>query len=214
MDFLYISPVFPREIEFWTRCLCSVSVRDSKCCRRISFLDFRCRTNPKEKIQPRVDVYAYTRGNPVTNIDSPGFQDFSSLNPIAPQPDALPAQFFAGPCSPAPGGKPSLRTIYVWRCGDWCGHRFCCWWIGGNGYAPSSVRDRRYSLVTTIAIFQIVCAPPEWLYFAFGLHSENKLSIDLAIYLAVLCVVTNVVLDVLFWATVMEPIRKRNFNRN
>ena len=68
---------------------------------------------------------------------------------------------------------------------------------------------RKSSLVTTITAFQIICALPEWSYFAIGLHSENKLSVSLAIYIAVLCVMANLFAGSLFWLTVVEPIRKR-----
>jgi hypothetical protein len=68
---------------------------------------------------------------------------------------------------------------------------------------------KKSALVTTIIGFQVGCALPEWLYFTLGLHSDNKLTMGLAIYAAVLCLVANLLVSILFWVTVVEPIRTK-----
>ena len=76
------------------------------------------------------------------------------------------------------------------------------------------LRDRLFKtaksrLATTLAAFQLGCAFPEWLVFAYGLHSDDKLSIGLGMYVAVVCIIANAIAGLLFWFTVVEPILKK-----
>jgi RHS repeat-associated protein len=61
-----------------------------------------------------VNTYTYVSGNPISNVDPLGLQDFSSLNSIAPPPGALPGQFFSGQCGSAPPSRPVASHKYMY----------------------------------------------------------------------------------------------------
>lgn len=63
-------------------------------------------------------------------------------------------------------------------------------------------------LVTTLIGFQLGCALPEWLFFAHGLYSDGNLSVGFGMYVAAVCIIANAIVGLLFWLTVVEPIRK------
>ncbi len=66
----------------------------------------------------------------------------------------------------------------------------------------------RSSLLLTISAFQIACTLPEMLYFAYLLHADGELTAGMIVSLVVLGVSLNGLAGLLFWFTVVEPIRK------
>jgi hypothetical protein len=69
-------------------------------------------------------------------------------------------------------------------------------------------RTKKSSFITVLVAFQSACALPGWIFFVCGLHMEGKLTVSIAAYLALVCIIAGAVAGFLFWITVVEPIRR------
>ena len=69
-------------------------------------------------------------------------------------------------------------------------------------------RTKKTALITVLGAFQLACALPGWIFFVCGLHMEGKLTVTIAAYLALVCIIASAVAGFLFWITVVEPIRR------
>jgi hypothetical protein len=67
----------------------------------------------------------------------------------------------------------------------------------------------RSSLIFVVIGFVVVCGLPEWFFVVSNLHLRGTLTLEIGIVLAILAIVLNAGAGALFWATILEPIRRR-----
>jgi hypothetical protein len=72
--------------------------------------------------------------------------------------------------------------------------------------------ESRSLLVKVIALFLVLSATPEILYFLYNLHSAGSLTVGNGLYISSLTIILNGLAATLFWFTTAEPIRKSRIN--
>lgn len=71
------------------------------------------------------------------------------------------------------------------------------------------LHSSRYSLVATLLLGQLLISFPEFVYFAIQSYGDGNLTLGRGIYLASICAAGGILFSVLMWATVVEPLRKK-----